>query len=63
MFRIYDNCLASGIEAMFAFSMILLVKNEETLLSMKFDQLPNFLNTRVFDVYKVCRLYDDNPFS
>ncbi|KAK7687100.1 hypothetical protein QCA50_009601 [Cerrena zonata] len=53
VFRIYDNCLASGIEAMFAFSMMLLVKNEETLLSLKFDQLPNFLNTKVFDVYQI----------
>ncbi|KAI9059232.1 RabGAP/TBC [Trametes sanguinea] len=53
VFRIYDNCLANGIEAMFAFSMALLIKNEETLLSMKFDQLLSFLNTRIFDVYQV----------
>ncbi|KAH9894884.1 rab-GTPase-TBC domain-containing protein, partial [Cubamyces lactineus] len=53
VFRIYDNCLANGIEAMFAFSMALLIKNEETLLSMKFDQLLSFLNTRVFEVYQV----------
>ncbi|KAI0829950.1 RabGAP/TBC [Trametes gibbosa] len=52
VFRIYDNCLANGIEAMFAFSMALLIKNEETLLSMKFDQLLAFLNTRVFEVYQ-----------
>ncbi|KAJ8480747.1 hypothetical protein ONZ51_g6449 [Trametes cubensis] len=52
VFRIYDNCLANGIEAMFAFSMALLIKNEETLLSMKFDQLLSFLNTRVFEVYQ-----------
>ena len=43
VFRIYDNCLASGIEAMFAFSMALLSKNETTLLSMKFDQLIGFI--------------------
>jgi len=51
VFRIYDNCLASGIEAMFAFSMALLVKNEEALLALKFDQLLGFLNTKVFEVY------------
>ncbi|KAI0633759.1 RabGAP/TBC [Trametes polyzona] len=51
VFRIYDNCLASGIEALFTFSMALLIKNEETLLSLKFDQLLAFLNTRVFEVY------------
>ena len=54
VFRIYDNCLASGIEAMFAFSIALLSKNETTLLSMKFDQLIQFLNLRVFDIYQVC---------
>ncbi|KAM5535130.1 hypothetical protein V8D89_011216 [Ganoderma adspersum] len=53
VFRIYDNCLASGIEAMFAFSMALLSKNETTLLSMKFDQLIQFLNLRVFDIYQI----------
>ena len=53
VFRIYDNCLASGIEAMFAFSMALLSKNETTLLTMKFDQLIGFLNQRVFEVYRV----------
>ena len=41
---------------MFAFSMALLSKNETTLLSMKFDQLIQFLNQRVFDVYQVCIL-------
>ncbi|PIL33862.1 hypothetical protein GSI_03568 [Ganoderma sinense ZZ0214-1] len=53
VFRIYDNCLASGIEAMFAFSMALLSKNETTLLSMKFDQLIQFLNQRVFEAYQI----------
>ncbi|KAL4252784.1 Rab GTPase-activating TBC domain-containing protein [Abortiporus biennis] len=53
VFRIYDNCLASGIEAMFAFSTVLLSKNEETLLELKFDQLLNFLNTKVFEVYEI----------
>ncbi|KAI0081204.1 RabGAP/TBC [Panus rudis PR-1116 ss-1] len=53
VFRIYDNCLASGIEAMFAFSMCLLYKNEETLLTLKFDKLLDFLNTKVFDVYRL----------
>lgn len=57
VFRIYDNVLASGIEAMFTFSMTLLIKNEETLLSMKFDQLLSFLNIRVFEVYQVRQSY------
>jgi len=53
VFRIYDNCLASGIEAMFAFSLALLLKNEATLLTLKFDELLSFLNTRVFEVYRL----------
>lgn len=53
VFRIYDNCLASGIEAMFAFSIALLYKNEDTLLNLKFDELLAFLNTKIFDVYEV----------
>lgn len=52
-FRIYDNCLASGIEAIFGFSIVLLQKNEEELLKLKFDEILAFMNTRVFDNYKV----------
>ncbi|KAF8629664.1 hypothetical protein AX17_005603 [Amanita inopinata Kibby_2008] len=53
VFRIYDNCLANGIEAIFGFSVILLKKNEGTLLSLKFDEILAFLNTKLFDAYKI----------
>ncbi|KZT10974.1 RabGAP/TBC [Laetiporus sulphureus 93-53] len=53
VFRIYDNCLASGIEALFSFGLALLLKNETTLLSLTFDQLVTFLNNQIFDVYQV----------
>lgn len=53
VFRIYDTCLASGIESIFAFSLALLQKNEDTLLSMKFDEILVFLKQRVFERYKV----------
>ncbi len=39
---------------MFAFSLMLLYKNEETLLAMQFDKLLDFLNTKVFEPYEVC---------
>ncbi|EPT04982.1 hypothetical protein FOMPIDRAFT_1039829 [Fomitopsis schrenkii] len=52
VFRIFDNVFASGIEALFSFSLVLLVKNEEELLKNKFDQLIKFLNTRIFDTYR-----------
>ncbi|KAI0063636.1 RabGAP/TBC [Artomyces pyxidatus] len=53
VFRIFDNCLASGIEAIFGFSLSLLHKNEEKLLSLKFDEIVAFLNTNIVDTYKV----------
>ncbi|KAJ6499274.1 rab-GTPase-TBC domain-containing protein [Mycena sanguinolenta] len=53
VFRIYDNCLASGIEAMFGFSVMLLMKNEDLLLALKFDQILAFLNNHLFDRYKI----------
>ncbi|TFK44717.1 rab-GTPase-TBC domain-containing protein [Crucibulum laeve] len=53
VFRIYDNCLANGIEAIFGFSIMLLKKNEDILLDLKFDEILAFLNTKLFDRYKV----------
>lgn len=53
VFRIYDNCLANGIEAIFGFSIMLLKKNEDILLSLKFDEILSFLNTKLFERYKV----------
>ncbi|KAF9029018.1 RabGAP/TBC [Hymenopellis radicata] len=51
--RIYDNVLASGIEAIFGFSVALLQKNEDILLGLKFDEILTFLNTRLLDRYKL----------
>ncbi|PPQ67292.1 hypothetical protein CVT25_005876 [Psilocybe cyanescens] len=53
VFRIYDNCLANGIEAIFGFSITLLQKNEEALLSLKFDEILAFLNTKLLDCYLI----------
>ncbi|KAJ7579221.1 rab-GTPase-TBC domain-containing protein [Mycena floridula] len=53
VFRIYDNCFASGIEAIFGFSVMLLHKNEDLLLDLKFDDILGFINTKLFDRYKV----------
>src|SRR5882762_7507817 len=53
VFRIYDNILANGIEAIFMFSINLLKKNEEVLLSLKFDDILAFLNNKLFDCYLV----------
>ncbi|EFI28145.1 hypothetical protein CC1G_14172 [Coprinopsis cinerea okayama7 len=53
VFRIYDSCLANGIEAIFGFSIQLLRKNEEQLLKLKFDEILAFLNKRLFEVYQI----------
>ncbi|KIY73048.1 RabGAP/TBC [Cylindrobasidium torrendii FP15055 ss-10] len=53
VFRIYDNVLASGIEAIFGFSVALLAKNEDILLGLKFDEILGFMNTKLFDRYKL----------
>jgi len=52
VFRIYDNCLANGIEAIFGFSVALLKKNEEALLALKFDEILAFLSNKLLGVYK-----------
>jgi hypothetical protein len=54
VYRIYDNILASGVEAIFAFSLVLLQKNENVLLDLRFDEILQFLNNKLFNVYQVC---------
>ncbi|KAK0504584.1 rab-GTPase-TBC domain-containing protein [Armillaria luteobubalina] len=61
VFRIYDNCLANGIEAIFGFSIALLHKNEDLLLGLKFDEILTFLNTKLFDRYKVQSTESGDP--
>jgi len=53
VFRIYDNCLANGIEAIFGYSVMLLKKNEDTLLGLKFDEILAFMNSKLFDCYLI----------
>jgi hypothetical protein len=57
VFRIYDSCLANGIEAIFSYSVMLLKKNEEALLALKFDEILAFMNTKLFDCYLVCLFF------
>jgi len=53
VFRIFDNILATGVEALFGFSLVMLQKNEEKLLAMKFDEMVVYLNSKIFDTYRV----------
>lgn len=53
VFRMYDSILANGIEAIFGFSIVLLRKNEDTLLKLKFDEILSFVNNKLLDCYLV----------
>jgi ecotropic viral integration site 5 protein len=53
VFRIFDHVLATGVDAIFSFSVLLLQKNEQILLNMSFDQILEFLKSSLLDCYKV----------
>ncbi|KZO98865.1 RabGAP/TBC, partial [Calocera viscosa TUFC12733] len=53
VFRIFDIIFATGIEAIFGFALVLLEKNEDVLLSLKFDQILDYMKTGLFDTYKI----------
>lgn len=53
VFRIFDSVFGHGIEAIFGFSICLLIKNEEQLLKIKFDQILDYMKGDLFDIYKV----------
>lgn len=53
VFRIFDNILATGVEALFGFGLVMLQKNEEKLLAMKFEEMAVYLNNKIFDTYRV----------
>ncbi|KIM26961.1 hypothetical protein M408DRAFT_330328 [Serendipita vermifera MAFF 305830] len=52
VFRIFDHVLATGVDAIFAFSVLLLQKNEQALLKLNFDQILEFLKSSLLDCYK-----------
>ncbi|TPX43640.1 hypothetical protein SeMB42_g04653 [Synchytrium endobioticum] len=51
VFRILDIIFAEGHEAMFRFALALMKRNQETLLSMHFDHLLQYLKEDLFDAY------------
>ncbi|KAG4304821.1 hypothetical protein PORY_001874 [Pneumocystis oryctolagi] len=51
--RIFDVIIAEGIEALLKFSIALIKKNKERILSLKFDQLLTFLKEKIFLVYSI----------
>lgn len=53
MYRIFDHLLATGVEAIFPFAIVLLQSNEEKLLELKFDSILDYLKSALFDAYLV----------
>ena len=48
-----DIVFAEGIEAIFRFSLALLQKSEDKLVELEFEQILHFLQTDLFEVYRV----------
>jgi hypothetical protein len=53
VYRIFDIVFAEGIEAIFRFSMALMRKNEERMLTLDFEGVLKFLTDGIFECYKV----------
>ncbi|CCJ28669.1 unnamed protein product, partial [Pneumocystis jirovecii] len=51
--RVFDVIIAEGTEAILKFSIALMKKNQEKILSLKFDQLLSFLKEKMFLVYSI----------
>lgn len=51
--RIVDIVVAEGLEAILRFGVALMKRNAETVLELEFEKCLDFLQTGLFDVYKV----------
>lgn len=59
--RIFDVVIAEGLESILKFSLNLMIKNKDHLLTLKFDDLLNFLKDKLFYYYSdVPELPDEN---
>ena len=54
--RIVDVVVAEGLEAILRFGVAVIKKNAETILELEFEKCLEFLQTGIFDVYKVWTL-------
>jgi hypothetical protein len=53
VYRVLDIVFAEGLEAMFRFSLAILQRSEDKLLSMDFEQILNYLQSDLFEIYRV----------
>lgn len=61
VYRIFDHLLATGVEAIFGFAIVLLQSNEQQLLQLKFDGILDYLKSALFDAYLVSAFHNDLP--
>ncbi|CED83227.1 related to gyp5-gtpase-activating protein [Phaffia rhodozyma] len=59
VYRILDLVFAEGIEAVFRFAIALLLKNEEELLALGFEEILSYLQSKLFDTYRIPPKDDD----
>ena len=52
MYRVLDIVFAEGIEAIFRFSLALLHQSESKLVNLEFEQILQFLQTDLFEIYR-----------
>lgn len=55
VYRVLDIVFAEGLEAMFRFSLALLQRSEDKLLDMEFEQILNYLQSDLFEIYRVAQ--------
>ena len=48
-----DIVFAEGLEAMFRFSLAILLRSEDKLLAMDFEQILSYLQSDLFEIYRV----------
>jgi hypothetical protein len=53
VYRVLDIVFAEGLEAMFRFSLAILLRSEDKLLSMDFEQILSYLQSDLFEIYRV----------
>lgn len=49
--RIYDMVITEGLECILKFAVNLMIKNEDSLLRLSFDELLEFLTEKLFNIY------------
>jgi hypothetical protein len=53
VYRVLDIVFAEGLEAMFRFSLAILLRSEDKLLGMEFEQILSYLQSDLFEIYRI----------